>query len=179
MHLVNIIDRYSKKRCVNLKNCSVNARELVQHVCAKLPNYYVNVNISVTFRAEHLQTDHIWRNHSNIISRLITIPRNHSHFTICDWFDPLTCIFSRKSSVLWALDDSLHVVSQQGVSRSRTGPSSGPPLNQAKKTLPSANQRPVSGSGSSSPKAPKSSPSTTSTCATARRPWPPLYTPID
>lgn len=74
---------------------------------------------------------------------------------------------------------SVFVFFQQGARQSRTGPSSGPPLNRAKKTLRCASQRPVSGSGSSSPKAPKSSPSTTSTCATAPRPWPPLYMPID
>jgi len=67
---------------------------------------------------------------------------------------------------------------QQGARRNRTGRSSGPPLNRAKKILQCASQRPVSGFGSSSPKVLKSSPSTTSTCARAPRPCPPLCTLI-
>ena len=90
--------------------------------------------------------------------------------------NPLTCLLC-KQLFSWA-PISLSLF-QQGARRSRTGPSSGRPLNRAKKTLQCASQRPVSGSDSSLLKAPKSSPSTTSTCATAPRPWRPLYMPID
>lgn len=86
---------------------------------------------------------------------------------------------SRFCNCSLTINPSIYIFFQQGARWSRTGPSSGPPLNQAKKTLRCASQRPVSGSGSSSPKALKSSPSTTSTCATAPRPWPPLYILID
>lgn len=68
---------------------------------------------------------------------------------------------------------SFSVSFPQEVRRSRTGPFSGLPLSRARKTLLCASQRPVSGSGFSSPKAPKSSLSTTSICATVPKLWPP------
>lgn len=73
----------------------------------------------------------------------------------------------------------ISVLFWQGAKQSRTGPSSGPPLSQAKRTHQCGSQRPVSGSVSSFPKAPSSRPSTTSTCAIALRPWPPPCMPID
>ncbi|XP_052317792.1 kinase suppressor of Ras 2-like isoform X2 [Oncorhynchus keta] len=62
-------------------------------------------------------------------------------------------------------------ITEQAAMPSRTGPSSGPPLSLARRTLPSPLQNPASGSASNSPKAPWSRPSTTSsTTASATAP---------